>query len=250
MPKKETADSIQPHTEEKLQFYTKYLERYLQILLRAKGVEKINIYDMCCGAGIYSDGKVGSAIRAVDSIWRIQQSNKLNRPINLHLNDLVPKKTEQLKRALSSRNSEEKNFRISYSNLEASDLLHQLAEKFFHQNNKVRNIIFIDPYGYKMVDRENLKNVLSGGKTEIILFLPIEQMYRFRVMTLDSKVDNPYKPLKKFVEQFNIDVESIHNERAFIKALESALTFDNQLCATSYAIKNHTGHYYGMFFII
>lgn len=46
MPKKETADSVQAHTEAKLQFYTKYLERYLQILLVAQGIDKINIYDL------------------------------------------------------------------------------------------------------------------------------------------------------------------------------------------------------------
>ncbi|MCK5792698.1 MAG: hypothetical protein KAH34_17725, partial [Ketobacter sp.] len=75
MPKKETADSVQAHTEAKLQFYTKYLERYIQILLVARGINKINIYDLYCGAGQYSDGNTGSAVRAVDAIDRAQVQN-------------------------------------------------------------------------------------------------------------------------------------------------------------------------------
>jgi len=249
MAKKETVDSVLPHTEAKLKFYTYYLARYLEILIRAPSIKKINIYDMLCGKGIYSDGKTGSAIRAVDAIWQAQRSNNKNKEINLHLNDLDDKKIEKLKKLLGNRSSKEKQFAISYSNKEAFELLDDLCIRFERQTIAVRNLIFIDPYGYKFIRKESLELAMENRKTELILWLPIEQMYRFRNMTSGDEVEASYRALKKFVDQFGLDVASINSEREFIKALVPKLQFNEKLYATSYAIKNHTGHYYGMFFV-
>ncbi|MBL4837692.1 MAG: three-Cys-motif partner protein TcmP [Kordiimonadaceae bacterium] len=249
MPKKDTANKVKPHTEAKLQFYTRYLERYLEILLRAGPVEKINIYDMFCGEGVYSDGKTGSAVRAVDAIWKAESSNERCKPINLHLNDLDGRKIDKLRACLDSRMSEDKKFRISYSSYEAFSLLAELSNLFEKQDRKVRNLVFIDPYGYKAIQRDVLEGILINGKTEVIIFLPIEQMYRFRNKTIDEVVEKSYQPLKEFVGQFDLDVSSISSEKEFIQAFTQALAFSKTLFTTSYAIKNHTGHYYGMFFI-
>ncbi|MGH1462914.1 MAG: three-Cys-motif partner protein TcmP [Neptuniibacter sp.] len=249
MPKKETAQSVLPHTEAKLQFYTQYLARYLAILLRSSHVEQINIYDMFCGEGTYSDGNTGSAVRAVEAIWKAQSPNANSKSINLHLNDLDKAKTDKLRIVLDSRESVEKNFRISYSNTEAAELLGKLPSGFKSQNSKVRNLVFIDPYGYKDISRSSLEALLALGRTEVILFLPIEQIYRFFSKTTTESVDNSYKPLKRFVEQFEIDITQIHSEKSLVAALATVLAFNNELYSTSYSIKNHTGHYYGMFFI-
>ena len=249
MPRYDTASTVKPHTEAKLQFYTRYLERYLEILLRAKPVEKINIYDMFCGEGIYSDGNTGSAVRAVDAIWKAEISNQLSKPINLHLNDLDEGKVAKLKSILKKRQSNDKNFEITYSSYEAFYLLDGLVNLFEKQDKTVRNLIFIDPYGYKSINRDVLEAIMNNGKSEIILFLPIEQMYRFRNMTIDEVVDVSYRPLKEFVEQFKLDVLSIKSEKEFIHSFSQALVFNDSLYSASYAIKNHTGHYYGMFFI-
>ena len=249
MPKKETADSVQAHTEAKLQFYTKYLERYIQILLIAQGINKINIYDLYCGAGQYSDGNTGSALRAVDAIDRAQVQNTTGKAINLHLNDLNEETVDSLKRILAERASPEQRFSISYSAIEAFDFLNQIIPKLPKQDRHTRNLLFIDPYGYKDIDRDNLEKVLETGKTEIVLFLPIEQMYRFRNKTTDEEVDNSYVPLKHFIEQFGLDVGAITSEKEFIAALESALSFQGKYLTASYSIRNHTGHHYGMFFI-
>lgn len=249
MPKKETADSVQAHTEAKLQFYTKYLERYLQILLIAQGIDKINIYDLYCGAGQYSDGNTGSALRAVDAVLKAQVKNTLSKAINLHLNDLNQEKVANLRGLLANKQSDEKKFAISFSTMEAFEFLKKLEPELPKQDRHTRNLLFIDPYGYKDINRQSLETVLHSGKTEIVLFLPIEQMYRFRNKTMDEEVDNSYVPLKHFVEQFNLDVASISSEKDFISALEAALSFGGQYYTASYSIRNHTGHHYGMFFI-
>ena len=249
MAKKDTVNSVLPHTEAKLQFYTYYLARYLEILIRASNIDKINIYDMLCGEGIYSDGKTGSAVRAVNAVWEAQASNKTNKTVNLHLNDLDNQKILKLKGILQKRNSEEKNFSISYSTEEAFELLDSLCARFIKQPTAVRNLIFIDPYGYKCIKKESLISAIENRKTELIVWLPIEQMYRFRHMTSGDEVESSYRALKEFVDQFGLDVTSINSEKEFIQSLAPKLKFNDNLFATSYAIKNHTGHYYGMFFI-
>lgn len=249
MPKKETADSVQAHTEAKLQFYTKYLERYLQILLIAQGIDKINIYDLYCGAGQYSDGNTGSALRAVDAVWKAQVKNTQSKAINLHLNDLNQEKVTNLRGLLADKQSDEKKFAISFSTLEAFEFLKKLEPELPKQDRHTRNLLFIDPYGYKDINRQSLEAVLRSGRTEVVLFLPIEQMYRFRNKTMDDEVDNSYVPLKHFIEQFNLDVASISSEKDFIAALDAALSFGGQYYTASYSIRNHTGHHYGMFFI-
>ena len=109
--------------------------------------------------------------------------------------------------------------------------------------------MFIDPYGYKAIRKHSLENLIADGKTELILFLPIEQMYRFRNKTIGEHVAKAYQPLKSFIDQFDLDLTTIDSEKAFIKALDAALAFNPQCYATSYSIKNHTGHYYALFFI-
>ncbi|MDG9667717.1 three-Cys-motif partner protein TcmP [Hahella sp. CR1] len=249
MPKKETADSVLAHTEAKLQFYTKYLERYLQILLAAKDVNKINIYDLYCGAGRYSDGQTGSAVRAVEAVSSAQAKITTDKVINLHLNDLNAAKVKKLRNLLAGKDSSEKQFFITFSRYEAFDLLKKIASKLPAQDRHTRNLIFIDPYGYKDIDKENLEAVLVTGRTELVLFLPIEQMYRFRLKAIDDEVDNPYIPLKNFIEQFELDVTKITSEKEFIVALESALKFQGKFFTASYSIRNHNRHLYGMFFI-
>ncbi len=68
MNMKKSQTSILPHSEAKLDLFQKYLFRYLTILGNARGISKINIYDLFCGTGIYEDGKHGSPIIAFNLI--------------------------------------------------------------------------------------------------------------------------------------------------------------------------------------
>ncbi|MBA4719366.1 MAG: hypothetical protein HRO68_09840, partial [Nitrosopumilus sp.] len=89
MRKKETKNTVKPHTEAKLKFYIHYLERYLPILFKTLYVNKINIYDMFCGQAVYEDGKTSGAVRAFNKIKEVQQNNPdSTTEITLTLNDL------------------------------------------------------------------------------------------------------------------------------------------------------------------
>jgi three-Cys-motif partner protein len=72
-------NTLQIHSQAKLEFFEKYLSRYLRILYLAKSIKQINIYDVFCGMGIYNDGGKGSPIIAFDAIKELALDKKLKK---------------------------------------------------------------------------------------------------------------------------------------------------------------------------
>ncbi len=124
MSKKETRNTIKPHTEAKLKFYIHYLERYLPVLFKTPFVEKINIYDMFCGQALYDDDKESGAVRAFNKIKEVQKNNPdSNTEITLTLNDLSKRRIKKIKEWLESQT---KTFVTIPYNEDATDLIRKL----------------------------------------------------------------------------------------------------------------------------
>ena len=247
MSKKETKNTIKPHTEAKLEFYTKYLERYLPILSKAGSIHKINIYDPLCGQGIYEGGKKGSAIRTFEIINKIYgMKNNNGTEIALTLNDLNENYVERIERYLAGKNYE---FEIGVNNENATTFIKKISKCINVQSTGTRNLIFIDPYGYKLITKSLIENLLKNKRTEVIIFLPIEQMYRFQSRTQDAEIPSGFRPLKNFIDEFGIDIANIHNSKNFILAIKKSLSFDDKYFSASYHIRNQQGGHYGLFFI-
>lgn len=251
MSKKETQNTIKPHTEAKLEFYIKYLERYLAILLHTKAVKKINIYDIYCGLGIYEDGKEGSAIRAFKAIKEsIKTLGDNHAEVNLTLNDLDKDRITLVENLIS--NDTERSiprFNIYFSQRDASDLLRILTDRFKNQPESTKNLVFIDPYGYKHIDKELISSLLNNGRTETIIFLPITHMYRFTGKVKEESTESFYLPLKKFITQFDINIDLVDSDLSLINEIASSLKFNDTYKTTSYRIKNQQGTYYALFFV-
>ncbi len=248
MSKKETKNTVKPHTEAKLKFYIYYLERYLPILFKARFVEKINIYDMFCGQAFYEDGKESGAVRAFNKIKEVQKNNPdSNTEITLTLNDLSKKRINKIKEWLESQ---AETFTTATHNEDATDLIKKLIDGINNkQNSNTRNLVFIDPYGYKEIDKSLIEELLKNGRTEVIVFLPINQMTRFKEKAVGDDVEKDFLPLKKFIEQFDIDVDTVNGDIELIKAIEKSLSFDEKYFSTSYHIKNQQGKHYALFFM-
>lgn len=248
MSKKETKNKIKPHTEAKLKFYICYLERYLPILFKSPFIEKINVYDMFCGQVLYDDGKESGAVRAFNKIKEVQKNNQdSNTEITLTLNDLNKKRFKKIEEWLKSQ---EETFKTVLHNEDAADLIRKLIDGInLKQNKKTRNLVFIDPYGYKEIDKSLIEELLKNKRTEVIIFLPINQMFRFKDKTVGDEVKKDFLPLKKFIEQFGIDVNAVDGDIDLINEIEQSLSFDGKYFSTSYHIKNQQGKYYALFFV-
>ena len=162
-----------PHSQAKLDFYKDYLKRYISILRLAKFTTSINIFDVFCGTGIYENGAKGSPILAFEAIKEssdnISSFNTQLTPINLFINDLETNKIEQVKEYL--QNKTENVCKLEFQNKEAVEFLSDINQKINTQTSKDRNLILIDPYGYKNIKKEYIEQLISNKRnTEIILF--------------------------------------------------------------------------------
>lgn len=256
--KKDARKVILPHSQAKLDFYKDYLKRYIPILQLAEFTTSINIFDVFCGTGIYEDGKKGSPILAFDAIKESYENTlKLNKqltPINLFINDLEKGKVEQVKQYLESQSKD--ICKLDFQNKDAIDFLTDIYCKINLQTTKDRNLILIDPYGYKNIRKEIIEKLIQKKRnTEIILFLPISQIYRFTNSALEEE-NIKVQALKDFIESFFPDKEhpiyknQLTEEKDLIEYIRIALTFDDKYFATSYYIqRDNKNHYYALFFI-
>jgi three-Cys-motif partner protein len=98
--KKNVKDTLQAHSQAKVEFYSTYLNYYLRILCLSQYIKQINIYDIFCGVGIYKDGGKGSPIAAFDTIKNLfadEKINKNNTQITLIFNDKNRQKIDAVK---------------------------------------------------------------------------------------------------------------------------------------------------------
>ncbi len=237
------------HSEAKVEFLKKYLQRYLRILYRAEYVSEINIFDAFCGTGIYDNGKKGSPLVAFETIRAIRKQYDFEKPINLFVNDSQLEKVDAVKKHLDTHNQ---NYcSISYFQLLANEMFQVITTNIQNQSRNARNLIFIDPYGYKEIKRAALEQLLGNQRTEIILFLPISQMQRFTYTAVSSEL-KPYEPLKEFVYSF-FPADHPLKERTvspltYVEFVKDALKFDHYY-STSYYIERDDANYYALFFI-
>lgn len=186
MKKKSTKHVLLPHSKAKIELYVKYLAVYLNILNRVNFVKKIYLFDLFAGEGIYEDNEKGSPIQTIECIKNHYFANKKScKDIFILFNDsgmsdIEPNrlKIERVKEFVEKLFIPP-NVTIKYTNSDYNEILPKIVNKLNSLKNSERALLFIDPWGYKQIKPNELRNLLINGKTEIILFLPISFMYRF-----------------------------------------------------------------------
>lgn len=238
------------HSEAKVEFYQRYLERYLRILVHSPWIQEVNIFDVFCGTGIYDNGKKGSPIVALDAINALGDSSPITKSIRLVVNDEKPDKVSAVQEYFTANNRN--HCTVDVQNKTADQMFEYLLDLVRKQNDAARNLIFVDPYGYKEIRKETLECLLANGRTELILFLPIAQMQRFTSHALSSD-EKPYEPLKNFVQSFFPADHPIRNQTIppleYIDYVKEALRFGGKYYSTSYYIERDASNYYALFFM-
>lgn len=252
--KPDVKNTMQLHSQAKVKFYEEYLTRYLRILYKSSYIKRINIYDIFCGAGVYDDGKEGSPIVAYKAIKEVFYENTGVKKVTLFLNDGDKSRINNVQSILDADNEKNQCCDIKYHNLQAVDFLNQVKILICQSSTDERNLVFIDPYGYKDINKEIINELMSNKHTEIILFLPISQMYRFTSYALDNSSLNPYKPLSDFICSFFAAGHPIIRQDEltilqYISYLREAFTYNNKYYATSYHIERNKNHYFSLFFL-
>jgi len=249
-----------PHSKAKVDMYSTYLSRYLSILTRASFVDKINIIDMFSGRGFYDNDEEGSPIKAFRIIRKVQAKliaqKKDLKPIELIINDKNPIFIETIKEFIDKENKPEvfKTY-LKYYNLDVEELFPKIIQLLNSQTKAEKNLVFIDPYGYKNIHKKDLLNILKNDTTEVVLFLPISQMHRFKQVAVRDKQNNSYIKLREFINEFFNTQHPISKGEnissfEFIKHIEKALSFNKNYFSTSFYIERDSKkNVYALFFI-
>jgi len=245
--------SLLPHSQAKLNLFKGYLENYLRVLIQADFCKKINLFDIYCGEGLYDDGKKGSPLLAIDCIKnvRTEMLNDKNsiKPISLCVNDFDNQKIEKVKNNIDTNGL--KNFTIEYHNKDADKMLDIVASQVSKCPKDHRNLVFIDPYGYSEINKDKLISLLNNKCTEIILFLPVMQMYRFSEPAFNYEDKSQYEKLRNFINSFSnySEIKKSENIFKYIHFIKNALSINNTYFTCSHYIEREKGFYYALFFI-
>lgn len=254
--KNKAKNVVLPHSQAKLDLYKNYLLHYLRVMGLTPHVNKINLFDIFCGIGIYQDGNVGSplitnkCIKETNGI--VRQLGKPLKPISVHINDCEKHKIDNVEAILNADKIE--NCSYDFFNKDADEMLDIASTKVNSCQAKARNLIFIDPYGYSQIHRDKIYNLIKNEHTEILLFLPVMQMYRFKDIALNDPNRPCYEDLRNFIFSFfpanhKVLGDKIENVFEFIREIKEAFSFNERFFTCSHYIERGKGNYYALFFI-
>lgn len=256
MVKKQTSKDIMlAHSKAKVEYYQKYLSRYLSIMSVAKNIKEVNIFDVFCGKGVYADGGLGSPIRTVQTTKEVRANHPSDKQFNLYFNDAEIAFVKQVKKYINEHYPDNKDFcNIMYLSDSAENLFEKLCVFLPKTGFGTRNFLFVDPYGYKDINKQTFQRLMRNQNTEMLLFLPISFMHRFTHYAFNEDANNGALRLREFIEQFFPADHKIRSEepmdvKEYIDALSEAFTFNGKYYTSSYFIERDSRNYFALFAI-
>lgn len=242
-------DYLEEHSKEKVEFYKKYLDLYLTVLINAEFTKSINIYDIFCGVGIYDlDDSKGSPIVAMECIKNQlkQHSKNSYKKVRLLINDGDTKRVERAKNYIEKNYNNE--FEFTHYNLLSEEIFKLTISKIQKTQPNETNLIFIDPHGYKHIYKKDITNIMEAGKSEILIFLPIHQMYRFMKPKDFENEHISSLPLRRFMTEFELEYDA-KNSKEYISHVQKAFSFNEKYYTASYILESDRKNLYALFYI-
>lgn len=245
------------HSEAKVNLYGRYLSVYLNILHRAQFVKRIFVFDLFCGEGIYENGAKGSPIIALDCIRNHYFANQNSCPnMTVWFNDNGMSEIEEgvskvdRVKKISKTIFKPDNVKLEFHQENYEDIFPRAIESVA-QTKDAKGLFFIDPFGYKAIKPDDIRRMLASGKTEVFLWLPIAQMYRFA----DSAVRLGFpgsEPLKTFlVELFGRTIPDFQSAQDFIEQLKARFRVylkDLNVFVDTFILERDASNVYCLFF--
>lgn len=178
---KKSQKTMMEHSEVKIKLLETYLKKYLQILSLSPYTDDIYLYDLFSGEGIYENGGKGSPIIFLETIKNTYFINKGKNigKFNCHFNDLDKNKIEKLKNIVEREKLHYSSIgELNFTTEDYNDILKSVVNEVNQFKNE-KAFVFIDPYGYKDIRIKDISQLLKSNKSEVLLFLPTQFMFRF-----------------------------------------------------------------------
>lgn len=233
-------DVKKEQTTYKIKYVSSYIEKWLLVVTNVKEVKRINFIDCMCNAGIYSDGEIGTAMRALE-LFNAFAANHPEKEFNLILNDINPERIKAItyvaKNVVGINAS---NISIKTHNKDVNVLL---SDDFYFNKlfncypNRSANLVFVDPYNFCTVKISALEHFLSDKYCELI----------FNIFTNDYVRNQKTAKMKEYCSSEGIPLCS---KAELVKIITERLKTGNIKYSFSYEFKisTNTELYQIMFF--
>lgn len=198
---KELLDEKKLQTTYKIEYVSKYVEKWLCIMSNVDEVKNINFIDCMCNAGIYTDGGKGTAIKVLELFngFALQHRDKT---FNLILNDISPDRLRIITTIINDYvGVKAPNIHIVIRNMDVNAFLsdEEFFKKYFNcYPKRSSNLVFVDPYNFCTVKISVLEKFLSKTYCELI----------FNVFTSDFVRNQDKNKMKKFCAEEKISCTS------------------------------------------
>lgn len=249
--------TMKEHSKAKVELYGKYLSIYLNILSKVNSVERIYIFDLLCGEGLYQDGSKGSPLVTLQVIKNHYFSQGRICPnISIWLNDNGSSKIEkgiykiQRVKRLCDEHFVPNNVELRFLQ-DDYEKIFPLALDAIRRSKGAKGLFFIDPYGYKSIKPTDIKNILESGNTEVLLFLPTSYMYRFAETSLRSSFPGS-EPLQDLLKELFVSItphfSSVYDFIDQIKGRFRYYLSDKNIFVDTFTIERDRQNVYCLFF--
>ena len=201
-----------PFTEDtnvKLELYREYLKKWFPVFIAAHRpiVQIVNLFDFFCGTGRDSEGTAGSPIIALEVLKEYEDLVKATKvQINLFFNDQNKQYLDQLDENVNKLGYDRANINIYFHNEDFVDLFPKLLPK----TKKAANLMFLDQFGIKYVNKERFKVLIELPITDLMFFISSSTFNRFPndpnvidIIGMDSQqiIDTPFYDIHRLVHE-------------------------------------------------
>ena len=233
-----------PHSEVKVDLLRKYLEMYLHVLSNTHHERTIYLFDLFCGPGIHDNNGIGSPLVMLNEINKVYNpNNKIS--YKCLFNDKASDKIDKLKTNISHSNIYSQTININYSCSDYRILISDVISKLQTFSNSEKAFIFIDPYEYKDIRISDIELLLNNRRTEVLLFLPTQFMFRF-------ESNGTPESLKCLIKEL-VPIEEWPKSSTGIEFIESLknhfkIYLGDHYYVDTFIIKRDAGQYFCLFF--
>lgn len=247
MKQKDNPNHLAEHSAIKVKLLHKYLSIYLGIIGNLDYVQAIHLFDMYCNQGFFENNKEGSPVQILRSIkdffYSTQSKGKTPPKINCFFNDIDESKIKLLKEGIAAKKSlyYESYGDLIFTTLDYNKFLERVQEKV-NKMKEEKAFVFIDPYDYKTVKTEHILNLLKNKNTEVLLWQPIQFMYRFTTA--------PPAALQGFIDELSLDTLNVKNAKDFVIKLKEGFQkyVGDDYFVDSFTIQKNANTVFSLFF--
>jgi three-Cys-motif partner protein len=235
----------------KLEIFKDCFKEWLPVYIYNKHISSIYIFDFFAGSGSDSSGNYGSPLILLD----VAKGNNRDycsinkKPTYFVFNEIKKSKKRILEQnvdlfinnCLENYNCDRCIFEINFFSDEFKSLFYKNEIQSILQNPKIGKFVILDQYGFREIDTEIFRKLISFPNTDFIFFISSTFVKRFKELEV----------VRKYIDTQKIPYdESKPTEchRVIAEYYKSLIPANYDYYIHHFTIKKKSGNYHGLIF--